>query len=702
VAELCRRLDGLPLAIEIAAARARTMSIGDIAARLADSVDVLDRPRFRGAPRHRSVSDTIRWSYDLLDPGTSELLEQLAVFAGSFPAALARAVTLPDDLDQFDARLDELVNASLVSVDTSGPETRYRLLETVRRFALDQLGRRGELHAAYDRFVDHVIASSLQVLAGATTSWRPDLLRDLVSSYDNVAEALRWCNRHDTEPRRAHRLCSVFWTIVHQAHAEDIAVLVRATLARWPDSRSSAAAQAAAALATAEYVTGNPRIAVDLAERTLAELARPGLPTVTLQRVLGQARRALGDVAGALDAFRQGAVIGHELGMTAMALELEVAAAQVMADAGDVEVALGSLPDVIDRAVALGSAINESWARTTVAWIQLRVDPVAAVPLIDVALAQARELEYPVAIAVNLRSRAFAQLLNGQPDAAVATIAELLDDLMERGALSNARVLVDVTAVLAHRAGHPSWETLAATARALPISTMTSAAFELIPLPPTAHAPLARHAAINAVSNLLAELTMTPIGPQPAADQRPPAEMQAHASITRRGDLCELHFCGRRVTVRSSKGVNDLIQLVAADGREIHCLDLAGAGVDQSSTGEVIDGEARRKYEQRIRDLQSDIDEAERDNDHGRSYRYQVELDSLIEHLTAAMGHGGRTRRAADSAERARSAVTHRVRSTIRQLDKLHPALGKHLSAAITTGTYCSYRPEHATVWTID
>ena len=156
------------------------------------------------------------------------------------------------------------------------------------------------------------------------------------------------------------------------------------------------------------------------------------------------------------------------------------------------------------------------------------------------------------------------------------------------------------------------------------------------------------------------------------------------------------------MTVRTSKGVADLVRLIEADGREIHCLDLLGAGVEQASTGEVIDAKARREYEQRIRELQADIDEAEHDNDHGRSYRYQTELDALIEHLTAALGHGGRTRRSANSAEKARSAVTHRLRSTIRQLDKLHPALGRHLTSAINTGTYCSYRPEIPINWQRD
>src|SRR5262245_7032347 len=219
VAELCRRLDGLPLALEIAAARARTMSVAEIADRLAETIDVLDRPRFRGDPRHRSIADTIRWSYDLLTPSQALVLGRLAVYTGPFTAASAQAFA-GADAPSFDADLDELVNASLVAVDDRAAPTRYRLLDTVRRFALDQLRRHGALEEVYDRFVDHVVASVQRIVAGATTSWRPALVRDLVDASDDIAEALTYAIGHDRAPGRAHRLCSLLWAIVHQAHAD--------------------------------------------------------------------------------------------------------------------------------------------------------------------------------------------------------------------------------------------------------------------------------------------------------------------------------------------------------------------------------------------------------------------------------------------------------------------------------------------------
>lgn len=724
VVELCRQLDGLPLALEIAAARARTMSIPEIAARLGDSVDVLDRPRFRGDPRHRSVADTIKWSYDLLDPGPAELFEQLAVFSGPFAATAARTVAGATDAGtsatgRFDTNLDELVHASLVSVDTGGPETRFRLFDTVRGFALDRLRSRDAFAAAHDRFVDHVVATTRQTVAGATSSWRPDLLRDLVDSFDDIAEALRWCNAHDTTARRAHMLCSVLWGIAHQGHADDIVELARETLTRWPDRSSRHAARALAVLATAEYVTGHPARAVTIAEAALAALAVPDVASVTLRRVLGQARRALGDLPGALDAFRTGSAIGSELGMPAMAAELDIAAALVVADEGDVERSLAILTDIVERATSAPSTITESWARTALAWVHVRVDPQAARPKIDHALMLAKQLDYPVAVAANLRSRAFAEILLDDLAAATATTLELLDDLLGRGALSNARLLADVAAVIAFRCGDPGWETLAATARALPITTIISAHYELVSLPATTAPVIARHDVIAVVRNVLAELTQRPAEntvlaapttastPEPSApvavtDPAVPDQTTEDASIRRRGDVGEITFAGRSVSLRTTKGLNDLIRLIAAAGRELHCLDLADAGVEQGSTGDVIDATARQEYEQRIRDLQAELAEAEADNDYARAYRYQIELDTILDHLTAALGQGNRTRRAADNAERARTAVTHRLRATIRQLAKTHPALGRHLTHAINTGFYCSYRPENPTTWLIE
>lgn len=696
-AELCRRLDGLPLAIEIAAARTRTMTIAEIVARLDQTVDVLDRPRFRGDPRHRGVATAIRWSCDLLSPSTLALLEQLAVFAGPFTREVARAVA--GDTPGFDADLDDLVHASLVSVDTDASEARYRLLDMVRRYALDRLAEGGRVAAAYDRFVDHAVDRARTLIAGAAESWRPGLLRELAASYEDFAEALRWCIAHDEDPRRAHRLCSALWAIVHQGRADEIADLMRRLLERFPDRDSAGGAQAVAVLATALYVTGHPAEAVELASSTLADHPGPDITSVTLRRVLGQARNALGDPHGAIATFREGSEIGHRLGMTAMAHELEIAAAMLTADLGDTAAALAEIDAIVDQTAAR-SALTATWASAGRAWITVRLDPAAALAAAEAGAEEARRIDFPVAVAVHLRTAAFANLLLGDLARAGAAVSDLVDDLLERGALSNLRILVDVVAALAHRCGHPLWEQLVATARALPITTVAASHYEVIPLPQVSAAAFARQQVIAAVRQVVADLPPASSEPASPAAGAPAAERRT-AAARELGDMWELDFHGRTVAVRSSKGLADIVRLIEAGGREIHCTELAGVAVEQSSTGAVIDDVARRQYEDRIRELQAEIDAAEAANDYARSYRYQVELDTLIEHLASTLDRRGRTRRGTDTTERARSAVTHRVRSAIRQLCQLHPALGHHLEHAVNTGVYCSYRPEHETVWTV-
>jgi predicted ATPase/propanediol dehydratase small subunit len=693
VADLCGRLDGLPLALEIAAARARTMTPAEIAARLREGADVLDRPRFRGPTRHRSVAETIHWSYDLLGADERDLLEQLAVFAGPFEARAARGmVDLDGDDRRFDALVDELVHASLVVADTSGPSTRYRLLESVRRFALDRLDEHGGRDPAFDRFADRVLQRAREILRDSTTAWRPELVREMVATFDDLAEALRWCTRHDTDPQRAWRLCAAMWAVVHQGHADDVVIVGRQTMQRWPLDGSSLAGAVVATVATAEYVTGDPHRAIALAESTLSSLAAPSLAAVTLRRVLGQARRAVGDVRGALDAFRDGAGVARDLGMPAMALELDVAHAQVSADDGRVEEALQALGASVDESVRIGSVINEAWARSCLGWVRLRVDPAAALAEIDGALEMSRRIEYPIGIAVNLRSRAYAELLLGRVDAARSTIAELLDEVLGGGAISLARLVVDVAAVFAHRLDDPAWAQLASSAAALPTATLVGAGFDLMPLPADRARPLSRRDAVNTVIRLVAAAP-------PAMDAATEDGVEPSPSLIARGPVWEAGYRGRVVTVRASKGLADLAVLLESPGREHHCLDLTGAGVQEASTGEVIDAAARRAYETRIRDLQEEVDDAELAHDLARAERAQAELDALVDHLTAAIGRGGRTRKASATAERARSAVTQRLRTTMRQLADAHPELGRHLQASINTGLYCSYTPPDDTTW---
>ncbi len=156
VVEICRRLDGIPLAIELAASRMAAMTAGEVRDRLDQRLRLLVGSR-RGLERHHTLRHAVAWSYDLLDEPEKALLDRCAVFTGGFDVQSACAVAGSDDPDDFATLdlLDALVRKSLLVADRSSGRTRFSMLETIRQFAEDQLVARGEaseIRAAHSRY----------------------------------------------------------------------------------------------------------------------------------------------------------------------------------------------------------------------------------------------------------------------------------------------------------------------------------------------------------------------------------------------------------------------------------------------------------------------------------------------------------------------------------------------------------------------
>ena len=181
---------------------------------------------------------------------------------------------------------------------------------------------------------------------------------------------------------------------------------------------------------------------------------------------------------------------------------------------------------------------------------------------------------------------------------------------------------------------------------------------------------------------------------------RSPAPPSTH-SFKKDNDIWELRFDGTTVQLSEVKGFLDLTRLLIQPDKEIHCTELMGSTVSIGDQQLVLDDKARNAYQQRIVQLQEAITEAKDLNDLHRAESLEDELDQLTDHLSKAMGIGGRTRKLDTQVERARAAVTWRIRSAIRKIESAHPALGRHLANAIHTGTFCSYRPETPHRWDV-
>jgi predicted ATPase/DNA-binding XRE family transcriptional regulator len=194
VVEICRRLDGLPLALELAAARASVLSPQEICDRLDRVFDVLTGGRHESVPRHATMRAVIDWSYELLSSQAQLLFERLAIFAGGFTLDTATTVCVDENILQQDVleSLSSLIAQSLVMVDFANGGARYHLLEATRQYALEKLEKRGERLALAHR---HALAL-LQVGVRLDRDWygapESSWFGEAEAELDNFRAALGW------------------------------------------------------------------------------------------------------------------------------------------------------------------------------------------------------------------------------------------------------------------------------------------------------------------------------------------------------------------------------------------------------------------------------------------------------------------------------------------------------------------------------
>jgi predicted ATPase len=194
IAEVCRRLDGIPLAIEFASARAATLGVENLAVRLDDLFRLLTGGRRAAVPRHQTLRATLDWSYELLPEAERVVLRRLAVLAGPFMLEAACAVAADGDLTASDVidSISNLVSKSMIAATLSGVLVSYRLLETTRAYALEKLIDSDEFDPTARRHAEYYRA----VFERAAAEWETHSTDDWLAAYagriDNVRAALDW------------------------------------------------------------------------------------------------------------------------------------------------------------------------------------------------------------------------------------------------------------------------------------------------------------------------------------------------------------------------------------------------------------------------------------------------------------------------------------------------------------------------------
>jgi predicted ATPase/DNA-binding winged helix-turn-helix (wHTH) protein len=352
VVEICRRLDGIPLAIELAAARARTIDLAEIAARLDERFGLLKASRRGGDPRHRTMEDAISWSYDLLAPEEQELFSALAVFAGPFDLASAEATCRSGDALDL---LTRLVERSMVSVRRpAGGGTRYELLETLREYGRSRMSydRRAEVygsHAARFAALAHFVEEEIR------TPHEPQAIEVADASFADLRAAQRFA-------LETGDLDTAIGLIV--SSREFAMRAMRYELFAWADAacRADDALQHPLAplltgvRAYGAWVRGEFELAVALAHETRELEDSLGVePSGLAERALGNLLSVLNDDVGALHAWTRQAELAEASGVASRIVHACYMGAVGMSANGDLEGAANYIARARGLAAVTGS-----------------------------------------------------------------------------------------------------------------------------------------------------------------------------------------------------------------------------------------------------------------------------------------------------------------------------------------------------------
>lgn len=192
IAQVCRQLDGIPLALELAAALTQTITVEEIAARLGDQLVILTDGFRTSVPRHQTMRSALDWSFGLLPPAEQRLLARLSVFAGGWTIEAAQSIGTEASPAEVLSHLNQLVRKSLVVAQQFDGHTRYRLLEPIRQYAAAKLDDMGERDVAHERHFSYFLEVAQQAYAGLTGWQHWEWIKRLEADHDNLRAALSW------------------------------------------------------------------------------------------------------------------------------------------------------------------------------------------------------------------------------------------------------------------------------------------------------------------------------------------------------------------------------------------------------------------------------------------------------------------------------------------------------------------------------
>jgi predicted ATPase/class 3 adenylate cyclase len=275
IGAICERLDGIPLAIELAAARVRSLTITDLAARLDDRFRLLRGSGRAGLERHQTLRAAVGWSYQLLVEAERVLFDRVSVFAGGFDLNAAESICADElvDVDEILDLLSSLVDKSMVIADRGGQSTRYRQLETLRQYGEERLADRGDMARVRDRHLNHYAAITREARALEMGPRQLDGEAAFDDEWDNLRAAVAWgtvSGGHDTADDILYYTASYAFHRIRLEHVEWVKRLL--ATGREGATRPSRICEGAAAFALTD---GDWDGSIALCRRGIAENSDP-------------------------------------------------------------------------------------------------------------------------------------------------------------------------------------------------------------------------------------------------------------------------------------------------------------------------------------------------------------------------------------------------------------------------------------------
>jgi predicted ATPase len=457
VGEICRRLDGIPLAIELAAARVAALRPAEIAGLLDERFQLLTRGRADAASRQQTLQATVEWSYTLLGQNERRVFDRFGVFPASFDTAAAADIAGADGLQRWDVldSLTSLVGKSMVAEEEGpGQTSRYRLLETMRIYAVQQLATAGEQDRLRHRHAEYYAAlaerAGMELAGPAQLEWQPRIRAER----DNLQAAITWALTSGGQAR------PLAFRIV--AALAGFAVTSPSTVAGWAEACLAQIGQCPpelrgmvlAAAAWSAFFAGDLPLAQRRAEDALQDPAvGDPLSLGLLQSVLVQTYVLTGQPERGASIAREGRQAAADVGIELFVANFYAAEAMAWTAAGDYAAAQRPAMEAVEVARRVQNPGLSAWAFCAAAGAIWPGEPQSALRLIEDSLALARAGAFDPVFSIALTWAGFIRARIGDLLGALVALQEAMAQAHADGNRLILNMALQCTAVVLARLG---------------------------------------------------------------------------------------------------------------------------------------------------------------------------------------------------------------------------------------------------------